>query len=223
MSRRVAFEERGNFLTSNDNDDFNIDRFGTFTKKVSGRDTSTRITNNDGSRAYSRSAVYDPNAWTTDSEFANTRNDYKAERRNGINYKIPDNAETMRNTNYNKSIPAGEFDCLQFIKDCLGIRGGRRGGGDGDSVTLEDIRNFLDSHSDIKDMLMKQECPLNPSETMKSDVKELMDMMEKYGPVTMNELYPKGGRKRRSRGTKKRKNKKRKTNKRRYSKRRYLV
>ena len=223
MSRRIEFANRGDFLTSNGEDAFNTDRYGTFKKKVSGRDTSTRITNNDGSRAYSRSAVYDPNTWTTDSEFVNTRNDYKAERRNGINYKIPDNAETMRNTNYNKSIPAGEFDCLQFIKDCLGIRGGRRGGGDGDSVTLEDIRNFLDSHSDIKDMLMKQECPLNPSETMKSDVKELMDMMEKYGPVTMNELYPKGGRKRRSRGTKKRKNKKRKTNKRRYSKRRYLV
>jgi hypothetical protein len=219
MSRGIEFAKRGDFLTSNGNNGFDIDSYGTFKKKVSGRDTSTRITNNDGSRAYSRSAVYDPDAWTTDSEFANTRREHQAERRNGINYKIPDNAETMRNTNYNKSIPSGEFDCLQFIKDCLGIRGGRRGGGDGDSVTLEDIRNFLDSHSDIKDMLMKQECPLNPSETMKSDVKELMDMMEKYGPVTMNELYPKGGRKRRSRRTKRRKGKSR----RRYSKRRYLV
>jgi hypothetical protein len=212
MSRGVEFAKRGDFLTGNDNNGFDIDSYGSYQRKTP-RNTSTRITNDDGSRVYSRSANFDPGAWTSGLDEKDARLSKRYEKNvYGIDHKISEDSATNRNTRIN----AGEFDCLQFIKNCLGIRGGRRGGGDGDNVTLEDIRSFLDSHSDIKDMLMKQECPLNPSETMKSDVKELMDMMEKYGPVTMNELYPKGGRKRRSRRTKRRKGKSR----RRYSKRR---
>lgn len=212
MSRGIEFAKRGDFLTSNGKDAFDIDPYGAFKKKNEpGRDKTTRIRDVYGTIPYSKSSnPYDDTDWTTVAEEEETRN---AAKRDGVNYKNSYDPKTNRNTRIN----GGEFDCLQFIKDCLGFpRDGRGGGGDGDSVTLEDIRNFLDSHSDIKDMLMKQECPLNPSETMKSDVKEVMEMMEKYGPVTMNELYPKGGRKRRSKRTKRRKGK----SKRRYSKRR---
>jgi len=213
MRRNVNFNPTGTFASRSDKGSFEISEHGEFYPRHAYRDP---IRPNTFERGYTTADNNDPANFITDKDFADARRSNKYEKlMHGIDHKISEDSATNRNTRIN----AGEFDCLQFIKNCLGIRGGRRGGGDGDSITLQDIRIFLDSHLDIKDMLMKQECPLNPSETMKSDIKELMDMMEKYGPVTINELYPKGGRKRRSRRTKRRKGKSRRG----YSKRRYQV
>ena len=67
----------------------------------------------------------------------------------------------------------------------------------------------------IKNILLNDQCPLNPSEEMKTNIQTFMDMLESYGKeTTIAQIYVTGGRKRRSKKTRKtRKTRRRRTRK----------
>jgi hypothetical protein len=79
-------------------------------------------------------------------------------------------------------------------------------------ITIEDLKSFLDSNPEIKNILLNDQCPLNPSEEMKTNIQTFMDMLESYGKeTTIAQIYVTGGRKRRSKKTKKPKRRTRRT------------
>ena len=95
--------------------------------------------------------------------------------------------------------------CLEMLMECLTGTKSRRGGGymSGD-VKIEDLRSFLDSNQDIKNILLNDQCPLNPSEEMKANIQKFIDMLKSYGEeTTIAQIYVSGGRKRRSKKTRK--------------------
>ena len=104
--------------------------------------------------------------------------------------------------------------CWEMLMECLTSSKSKRGGGymSGD-VTVEDLKSFLDSNPEIKNILLNDQCPLNPSEEMKTNIQTFMDMLESYGKeTTIAQIYVRGGRKRRSKKTRKtRKTRRRRT------------
>ena len=115
--------------------------------------------------------------------------------------------------------------CWQKLLDCFGLnkrekkrRGGSIGGAD---VTIEDLRDFLDAHPNIKQFLKDDECPLNPTEEMNNDADKFTDMLENYENqyITIDDIYNQGAGKRRKKTRKSRKTKKTKKAKRRTKRR----
>jgi hypothetical protein len=116
----------------------------------------------------------------------------------------------MRNTQYNSLIgtpddPDEPKSCWDMLLECLtGSKSNRGGGYMSGDVTIEDLRSFLDSNPDIKNILLNDQCPLNPSDQMKTNIQTFMGMLESYGKeITIAQIYGRGGRKRRSKKTKK--------------------
>jgi hypothetical protein len=107
--------------------------------------------------------------------------------------------------------------CWEKLMDCFksksekNRRGGSIGGAD---VTIEDLRDFLDANQDIKNILVNDECPLDPTEQMNDDADKFTDMLEKYEnpEITIDEIYNQGAGKRRKK-TRKAKRRPRKTKK----------
>jgi hypothetical protein len=116
----------------------------------------------------------------------------------------------MRNTRYNSLIgtpddPDEPKSCWDMLLECLtGSKSNRGGGYMSGDVTIEDLRSFLDSNPDIKNILLNDQCPLNPSDQMKTNIQTFMGMLESYGKeITIAQIYGRGGRKKRSKKTKK--------------------
>jgi hypothetical protein len=95
--------------------------------------------------------------------------------------------------------------CWEMLLECLtGSKSNRGGGYMSGDVTIEDLRSFLDSNPEIKNILLNNQCPLNPSEEMKTNIQTFMTMLESYGKeTTIAQIYVRGGRKRRGKKTKK--------------------
>lgn len=94
----------------------------------------------------------------------------------------------------------------------------RRGGSiGGDGVTIKDLRDFLDANPDIKNIIVNDECPLDPTEEMIDNVDNFTDMLENYEnrDITIDEIYNQSAGKRRKKTRKTRKSKKTKKAKRR--------
>jgi hypothetical protein len=109
------------------------------------------------------------------------------------------------------------MSCWEKLMDCFKSkrekkrRGGSIGGAD---VTIEDLRDFLDANQDIKNILVNDECPLDPTEQMNDDADKFTDMLENYEnpDITIDEIYNQGAGKRRKK-TRKSKRRPRKTKK----------
>jgi hypothetical protein len=98
---------------------------------------------------------------------------------------------------------------------CFRPKKKRQGGSIGGAyVTIEDLREFLDAHPDIKNILENDECPLDPTEQMNNDVDKFTDMLENYEnpDITIDEIYNQSAGKRRKK-TRKAKRRPRKTRK----------
>jgi hypothetical protein len=108
--------------------------------------------------------------------------------------------------------------CWQKLMACFNNEKKRRGGSIGGAgVTIKDLRDFLDAHQDIKNILVNDECPLNPTEEMIDNVDKFTDMLENYENqyITIDEIYNQDAGKRRKKTRKSRKTKKTKKAKRR--------
>jgi hypothetical protein len=110
-----------------------------------------------------------------------------------------------------------KLSCWEKLMECFKSkrekkrRGGSIGGAD---VTIEDLREFLEKNSDIKNILLNDECPLDPTEEMIDDADKFTDMLENYEnrDITIDEIYNQEAGKRRKK-TRKAKRRPRKTRK----------
>lgn len=58
-----------------------------------------------------------------------------------------------------------------MLLDCLtGSKSNRGGGYMSGDITVADLRSFLDSNPEIKNILLNDQCPLNPSDQMKTNI-----------------------------------------------------
>jgi hypothetical protein len=91
------------------------------------------------------------------------------------------------------------------------MAGGSIGGA---GVTIKDLRDFLDANQDIKNILVNDECPLDPTEQMINNVDKFTDMLEnsENRDITIDEIYNQEAGKRRKK-TRKAKRRPRKTRK----------
>jgi len=107
-----------------------------------------------------------------------------------------------------------KLSCWEKLMACFGLnkREKKRQGGSigGAYVTIEDLREFLDAHPDIKNILENDECPLDPTEQMNNDVDKFTDMLENYEnpDITIDEIYNQSAGKRRKKTRKTRKSRK---------------
>ena len=101
--------------------------------------------------------------------------------------------------------------CFRPNKSKKNMPGGSIGGA---GVTIKDLREFLDAHSDIKNILKNDECPLDPTEQMNDDADNFANMLENsVNPgITIEEIYNQEAGKRRKK-TRKAKRRHRKTRK----------
>ena len=107
--------------------------------------------------------------------------------------------------------------CWEKLMECFKSKSEkkRRGGSIGGAgVTIKDLRDFLDANPDIKNILVNDECPLNPTEEMIDNVDKFTDMLENYEnrDITIDEIYNQEAGKRRKK-TRKAKRRPRKTRK----------
>jgi len=111
--------------------------------------------------------------------------------------------------------------CWQKLLACLGpnkSKKNRRGGSIGGAgVTIKDLRDFLDANPDIKNIIVNDECPLDPTEEMINNMENFTDMLEnsENRDITIDEIYNQDAGKRRKKTRKSRKTKKTKKAKRR--------
>jgi hypothetical protein len=108
--------------------------------------------------------------------------------------------------------------CWQKLMACFNNEKKRRGGSIGGAdVTIKDLRDFLDANPDIKNIIVNDECPLNPTEEMIDNVDKFTDMLEnsENRDITIDEIYNQDAGKRRKKTRKSRKTKKTKKAKRR--------
>jgi hypothetical protein len=108
--------------------------------------------------------------------------------------------------------------CWQKLMACFNNEKKRRGGSIGGAyVTIKDLRDFLDANPDIKNIIVNDECPLNPTEEMIDNVDKFTDMLENFEnrDITIDEIYNQDAGKRRKKTRKSRKTKKTKKAKRR--------
>ena len=108
--------------------------------------------------------------------------------------------------------------CFRPNKSKKNMPGGSIGGA---GVTIKDLREFLDAHSDIKNILKNDECPLDPTEQMNDDADNFANMLENsVNPgITIEEIYNQEAGKRRKKSRKTRKSRKTKKAKRRTKRR----
>ena len=101
--------------------------------------------------------------------------------------------------------------CFRPNKSKKNMPGGSIGGA---GVTIKDLREFLDAHPDIKNILKNDECPLDPTEQMIDDAEKFTGMLENYEnrDITIEEIYNQSAGKRRKK-TRKAKRRHRKTRK----------
>jgi hypothetical protein len=101
--------------------------------------------------------------------------------------------------------------CLTPNKSKKNRRGGSIGGA---GVTIKDLKEFLDAHQDIKNILVNDECPLDPTEEMINNMEKFTDMLENYEnrDITIDKIYNQEAGKRRKK-TRKAKRRPRKTRK----------
>ena len=118
-----------------------------------------------------------------------------------------------------------KMSCWEKLMDCFtpkkrkkNMLGGSIGGAD---VTIKDLRDFLDANPDIKNIIVNDECPLDPTEEMIDNVDNFTDMLENYEnpDITIDEIYNQDAGKRRKKTRKSRKSKKTKKAKRRTKRR----
>ena len=97
--------------------------------------------------------------------------------------------------------------CLMPNKSKKNMRGGLIGGA---YVTIIDLREFLDAHPDIKNILVNDECPLDQTEEMIDDAEKFTGMLENYEnrDITIEEIYNQSAGKRRKKTRKTRKSRK---------------
>ncbi len=104
-----------------------------------------------------------------------------------------------------------KLSCWEKLMACFRPKKKRQGGSIGGAyVTIEDLREFLDAHPDIKNILENDECPLDPTEQMNNDVDKFTDMLENYEnpDITIDEIYNQSAGKRRKKTRKTRKSRK---------------
>ena len=216
--RSVSFGRESQFLTDGPDRNRPID-----TLAHGKYDRSVFATNNtfgsNGRSAYTtnplNTRVYGVNPdgsteYTDDNPEYYTRNELGIMKREGWTHKraLQQEGALMPGTQYNRV--SGNLDripksCWEMLMECLTVSKSKRGGGymSGD-ITIEDLKSFLDSNPEIKNILLNDQCPLNPSEEMKTNIQTFMDMLESYGKeTTIAQIYVTGGRKRRSKKTKK--------------------
>jgi hypothetical protein len=101
--------------------------------------------------------------------------------------------------------------CFKSKKSKKNMVGGSIGGA---GVTIQDLRDFLDANPDIKNILVNDECPLDPTEQMNNDADDFVNMLENYEnpDITIDEIYNQDAGKRRKK-TRKAKRRPRKTRK----------
>ena len=106
------------------------------------------------------------------------------------------------------------MECFTPKKRKKNMLGGSIGGAD---VTIKDLRDFLDANPDIKNIIVNDECPLDPTEEMIDNVDNFTYMLENYEnpDITIDEIYNQDAGKRRKKTRKSRKSKKTKKAKRR--------
>ena len=114
-----------------------------------------------------------------------------------------------------------KMSCWEKLMECFtpkkrkkNMLGGSIGGAD---VTIKDLRDFLDANPDIKNIIVNDECPLDPTEEMIDNVDNFTYMLENYEnpDITIDEIYNQDAGKRRKKTIKSRKTKKTKKAKRR--------
>ena len=218
--RRVAFG-RSQILTAGPDKDKDIDTFkhgNNNSARSRGRRDNTYGSN--GTSAYTTDPL-NSNVYSLD-KYGNTiyntnpmyftSKEEEAMKYNGRNDALAAKAEGARmpNTQYNRLIgtsddPDEQKSCWEMLLECLtGSKSNRGGGYMSGDVTVADLRSFLDSNPDIKNILLNDQCPLNPSDQMKTNIQTFMNMLESYGKeTTIAQIYVRGGRKRRSKKTKK--------------------
>ena len=104
-----------------------------------------------------------------------------------------------------------KLSCWEKLMECFKSKKKRRGGSIGGAdVTIEDLRDFLDAHQDIKNILVNDECPIDPTEQMIDNVDKFTDMLEnsENPDITIDEIYNQGAGKRRKKTRKARKTRK---------------
>ena len=165
----------------------------------------------DGTNPYSDNNVHELNA---NRELPNKSN-YGRHQREYVAYHASD--PFIRAQERREAAEYAKKSCWEKLMDCFksksekNRRGGSIGGAD---VTIEDLRDFLDANQDIKNILVNDECPLDPTEQMNDDADKFTDMLEKYeNPyITIDEIYNQDAGKRRKK-TRKAKRRPRKTKK----------
>ena len=108
-----------------------------------------------------------------------------------------------------------KLSCWEKLMECFKSKKKRQGGSIGGAdVTIKDLRDFLDAHQDIKNILKNDECPIDPTEQMINNVDKFTDMLENYENqyITIDEIYNQDAGKRRKK-TRKAKRRPRKTRK----------
>jgi len=217
--RRVAFG-RSQFLTDGLDKNRYIDTFahGKFnhdnhaphnTLGYNGRSAYT--TNPRNKHAFDLDE-YGNTIYDDDNDMYETRNTLSIIKEQGMPHKraLEKEGRAMPNTQYNRLIgtpddPAEQKSCWEMLLECLtGSKSNRGGGYMSGDVTVADLRSFLDSNPEIKNILLNDQCPLNPSDQMKTNIQTFMGMLESYGKeTTIAQIYVRGGRKRRNKKTKK--------------------
>ena len=112
-----------------------------------------------------------------------------------------------------------KLSCWEKLMACFKSKKKRRGGSIGGAgVTIKDLRDFLDANQDIKNILVNDECPIDPTEQMINNVDKFTDMLENYeNPgITIDKIYNQdaGKRRKKTRKSKRRPRKTRKSKKR---------
>ena len=111
-----------------------------------------------------------------------------------------------------------KMSCWEKLMECFKSKKKRRGGSIGGAgVTIKDLRDFLDANPDIKNILVNDECPLDPTEQMIDNVDKFTGMLEncENPEITIDEIYNQEAGRRRKKTRKSRKTKKTKKAKRR--------
>jgi hypothetical protein len=218
--RRVAFGH-SQILTGGPDKDRVIDTYAHGKKPPVKRGSRANTYGSNGRPAYTTDPR-NPHVYSLD-EYGNTiytdNNQvyFTAAEEEDMKYQGRDDARAakaegarMPNTQYNSLIgtsddPDEQKSCWEMLLECLtGSKSNRGGGYMSGDVTIEDLRSFLDSNPDIKNILLNDQCPLNPSDQMKTNIQTFMGMLESYGKeITIAQIYGRGGRKRRSKKTKK--------------------
>jgi len=88
-----------------------------------------------------------------------------------------------------------KMSCWEKLMECFtpkkrkkNMAGGSIGGA---GVTIQELKEFLDANPDIKNIIVNDECPLDPTEKMINNMEKFTDMLENYEnrDITIDEIY----------------------------------